>query len=99
VPADVRGYDRLQYTDLEELSEKVATLVAQELGTSPPEEDPLEADRLTLLRLIEEEPGQTAVEFAEHFPQGLDYVQLLLRRSAGEFRTKGRTRATRYYGV
>jgi hypothetical protein len=97
VPADVRGYDRLQYTDLDELSERVATLIAQELGTGPPAEDPLEADRARLLELIRSEPGQTAVELAQNFPQGLDYVQLLVRRSSGEFTTKGQTRATRYF--
>lgn len=34
VPTDVRGYDRLQYTDFEELSDVVATLVTQQLGKS-----------------------------------------------------------------
>jgi hypothetical protein len=79
------------------LSEKVATLVAQELGTGPPADDPLEADRTRLLELIRSEPGQTAVELSENFPQGLDYVQLLIRRSPGRYTTKGQTRATRYY--
>jgi hypothetical protein len=97
VPADVRGYDRLQYTDLDELSEKVATLVAQELGTGPPAANPLEADRARLLELIRTQPGQTAVELAHDFPQGLDYVQLLIRRSSGELTTRGQTRATRYF--
>jgi hypothetical protein len=30
VPSDVRGYDRLQYTDFDELSEKVAALIENE---------------------------------------------------------------------
>jgi len=35
VPTDVRGYDRLQYADLDQLSEEVKRLVLQELGPNP----------------------------------------------------------------
>jgi hypothetical protein len=97
VPTDVRGYDRLQYTDLDELSERVATLVAQELGTGPAVYDPLEADRVRLMEWIRNHPGMTAVELSQEFPQGLDYVQLLIRRSPGEYATEGKTKATRYF--
>jgi hypothetical protein len=97
VPTDVRGYDRLQYTDVEELSDRVAELVAQELGTGPPGEDPLESDRARLLELVSESPGNRADELAEAMGTSLDYVQLLLRRSRGDLETTGATRGTRYF--
>lgn len=49
VPSDVRGYDRLQYTDLDELSSAVEDLFVQELGTGTPGVDLLEADRRELM--------------------------------------------------
>jgi hypothetical protein len=97
VPTDVRGYDRLQYSDFNELSEAIATLVAQELGPAPRSEDPLESDRQRLLGVIRTSGGMTARELAELTGERIDYVQLLLRRSEGELRTEGRTRGLRYY--
>jgi hypothetical protein len=96
VPTDVRGFDRLQYTDFDELSDAVATLVRQELGETPVS-DPLEADRKRLLNAIESNPGKTARELAEQLGQRLDYVQLLIRRSGSDLTTTGATRGVRYY--
>jgi hypothetical protein len=97
VPTDVRGYDRLQYTDFEELSDKVATLVTQELGRGPTPVDPLEADRGRLMNAIQVSPGLKAKELADVIGERLDYVQLLLRRSSAELETTGATTGTRYY--
>jgi hypothetical protein len=97
VPTDVRGYDRLQYTDLEELSGNVASLIAQELGPTAPVPDPLEADRKRLVEVIRSRPGQTAADLTAEFPAGIDYVQLLIRRSTVELETRGQTRAMKYY--
>lgn len=97
VPTDVRGYDRLQYSDFDGLSEAVATLVAQELGPVPREEDPLEAARQRLLGIIRSSGGKTARELAEMTGQRIDYVQMLLRRSGAELRTEGKTRGQRYF--
>jgi hypothetical protein len=96
VPSDIRGYDRLQYTDLEELSDSVATVVRQELG-KPVEDDPLEADRRRMLDHIGENPGRTARQIADGMGERLDYIQLLLRRSGSELRTTGQTRGMKYF--
>jgi hypothetical protein len=97
VPTDVRGYDRLQYTSFEELSDRVAELVAQELGTGPLAEDPLESDRTRLLEIVGQSPGKRADELADAMRTSLDYVQLLLRRSKDDLETTGATRGTRYF--
>jgi hypothetical protein len=96
VPTDVRGYDRLQYADFDELSDAVATLVRQQLGKEPAS-DPLEDDRKRLLKHIGKTPGKTARELAEGFGERLDYVQLLIRRSGSDLETTGATRGVRYY--
>lgn len=96
VPTDVRGYDRLQYSTLEELSDAVEDLVVQELGTGGTPVDPLEQDRKTLLALIQANPGKTVRNLADMSGFRKDYVQLLLRRSSGEVESSGATRGTRY---
>jgi len=96
VPSDVRGYDRLQYRTLDELGDKVATLVTQELGTHATP-DPLETDRQKVLRQIKDTPGRTARQLSTMMDFRLDYLQLLLRRSGSEVRTTGATRGVKYY--
>jgi hypothetical protein len=96
VPTDVKGYDRLQYTDFDDLSDSVATLVRQQLGKQPAS-NPLEDDRKRLLKTVRATPGMTARELAEQFGERLDYVQLLLRRSGSSLETTGATRGVRYY--
>jgi hypothetical protein len=96
VPADVRGYDRLQYRDLDDLSSAVEEVVVQELGTGGPAVDPLEADRRHLLGVIRENPGQTLRQLTELSGYKKDYVQLLIRRSASDLKSTGATRGTRY---
>ncbi|MCP2308234.1 hypothetical protein [Kitasatospora paracochleata] len=97
VPSDVRGYDRLQYRDLEQLTSAVEELVVQELGTGAAAVDPLELDRRDLLRLIRQNPGQTVRQLAELSGQKKDYVQMLLRRSSDQLKITGATRGTRYF--
>jgi hypothetical protein len=97
VPADVRGYDRLQYRDLDDLSSAVEEVVVQELGTGGPAFDPLEADRQRLLAVIAKNPGQTLRQLTDLMGQKRDYVRLLIGRSAGDLETKGATRGTRYF--
>ena len=94
VPTGVRGYGRLQYTDFDELSDKVATLVTQELGRGPTSVDPMEADRGRLMNAIQLSPGLKAKELADVIGERLGYVQLLLRRSSAELETTGATRET-----
>jgi hypothetical protein len=96
VPSDVRGYDRLQYADLDQLSSAVEDLVVQELGTGAPAVDLLEADRRDLMLIIREHPDQTLRQLTELTGQRKDYVQLLLRRSSAELKVSGATRGTRY---
>ena len=96
VPSDVRGYDRLQYRDLDELSAAVEDVVVQELGTGGVSIDPLEVDRRDLVALITSNPNQTVRQLAALSGHRKDYVQLLLRRSASEVSSSGATRGTRY---
>lgn len=96
VPTDVRGYDRLQYTDLDLLSSAVEDLIVQELGTGGPGVDLLEADRLELLRVIRENPNQTVRQLVALTGQRRDYVQLLIGRSSAQLTVKGATKGTRY---
>lgn len=96
VPSDVKGYDRLQYRDLDQLSAAVENLVVQELGTEAPSVDPLEADRRDLVALIRDKPELTVRQLAELSGFRKDYVQLLIRRSGSELTSTGATRGTRY---
>jgi hypothetical protein len=96
VPTDVRGYDRLQYSDLEELSTEVEELGVQELGTGGTAIDPLESDRRGLMQVIGEHPNQTLRGLTDLTGLRKDYVQLLLRRSSSELTVTGATRGTRY---
>jgi hypothetical protein len=96
VPTDVRGYDRLQYSDFGELSEKIATLVGQVLGTSQPKPDPLESDRLTVLAVVRDKGPLTARQITDETEFRLDYVQMLLRRSSDQLATAGQTKGQRY---
>ena len=97
VPTDIRGYDRLQYSDLDDLSDKVTRLVRDELGVSRTTRDPFEADRIWLILTIAATPGLTVRELSDRMGRTVDYIQLLLRQSSGEWRTEGATRATRYF--
>jgi hypothetical protein len=96
VPSDVRGYDRLQYRDLDELSAAVEDVVVQELGTGGTAIDALEVDRRELVALVASNPNQTVRQLAELSGYRKDYVQLLLRRSTSEVSSSGATRGTRY---
>jgi len=96
VPSDVRGYDRLQYRDLDELASAVEDLVVQQLGTGGAAPDPLEADRQHLLAVIESNPAQTVRQLTELSRLRKDYVQLLIRRSGADLTSTGATRGMRY---
>jgi len=96
VPTDVKGYDRLQYRDLDELSAAVEDLVVQELGTGAASIDPLEADRRELMNLIRDNPNLTVRQLTELSGHRKDYVQLLIRRSSSQLVSAGATRGTRY---
>jgi hypothetical protein len=96
VPSDVRGYDRLQYGDLDELSTAVEDLVVQELGTGGAAIDLLESDRRAVIQVIREHPNETLRGLTDLTGLKKDYVQLLLRRSTSELTVTGATRGTRY---
>jgi hypothetical protein len=97
VPTDVKGYDRLQYRDLDQLGNKVATLVAQQLGPGPRPADPLEDDRVKLMGTIRTHPGKTVGELSTLTAMKIDYLRMLLGRSADELVTTGQTKGTRYH--
>ncbi|MFH9073207.1 hypothetical protein [Streptomyces alboflavus] len=96
VPSDVRGYDRLQYQDLNELTGEVESLVVQELGTAVAA-NPLEAHRQQVISTIRVNPGRTMGQIAELTGLEKDYVRLLIRRSGEELETEGATRGVKYF--
>lgn len=97
VPSDVRGYDRLQYDDLDDLKSAVEGLVVQVLGTGTDSTiDPLERDRQRLMDIIGSNPSETTQVLAKLMDERIDYVQLLLRRSKPQLDADGATRGTRY---
>lgn len=97
VPSDVAGYDRLQYSSLAELSTQVSDLVAQVLGTSKAQDDPLEGLGALLMAEIKRTPGRTVSQLAASTGLRLDLVKLLLQRTTSQWTTKGATRGTKYY--
>jgi hypothetical protein len=98
VPSDVKGYDRLQYGNLTELSDKVSNVVVQELGTGR-SVDPLDEASDRLVAQIRKTPGKTARQLAELLDERVDLVQLLLRRTGSRWRSTGATRGVKYYPV
>jgi len=99
VPSDVKGYDRLQYTTLAELSKNVSQLVAQELGAGVPVADPLEGLGNQLIAQIRKTPGSTVNQLATALELRVDLVKLLLMRTTSQWTTSGATRGTKYYAV
>lgn len=97
VPSDVKGYDRLQYSNLTELGERVSTVVAQELGTGGRPIDPLDEASERLLLQVKKTPGKSARQLAELMGERIDLVQLLLRRNASKVESTGQTRGVKYY--
>ena len=97
VPTDVRGYDRLQYTDFDELSDKVATLVTQELGRGPTPIDPLEADRRRLIRVIQEIRGRKLPSLPSCSASGSTMHNSCSGAAQQNSRLLGATRGMRYY--
>lgn len=97
VPSDVKGYDRLQYNSLTELSDRVSTVVAQEFGTGGKVIDPLEESAQRLLAQVAKTPGRSARQLAELLDERVDLIQMLLRRSASQLTTTGQTRGVKYY--
>lgn len=96
VPSDVKGYDRLQYGTLTELSERVSTVVAQELGTGGKLVDPLDEAGERLLTQIAKTPGKTARQLAELLDERVDFIQFLLRRNGSKVVSTGQTRGVKY---
>ena len=96
VPSDVKGYDRLQYGDLSELTEKVSKVVGQELGLGRAT-DPLDEASERLVAQIQKAPGKTIRQLAELLGERIDLVQLLLRRTGSQWTSTGATKGVRYY--
>lgn len=97
VPSDVRGFDRLQYRTLDDLSDRVSALVAQELGVGQAPLDPLEGLDAQIVTLIKAKPGRTARQLSTEMSQRYDLVRLLLQRTSSQWRTSGATKGTKYY--
>lgn len=99
-PADLRGFDRIQYSTFSELQRGLTRLFAQEF---PPESsaDPLAPLRTRIVSALESSPGMSATDISTAVGVTLPLTQLLLRqmRDDGQIEARGQTRATKYYPV
>ncbi|MFF7171631.1 hypothetical protein [Streptomyces pseudovenezuelae] len=99
VPSDVRGWDRFEYGDLNDLVREVESIVIAELGVMSPA-DQFEEERRTVVQAVMNQPGMLLQRIAAAVGKDKELVKVLLKRSVGadgELRTEGATRGTRYY--
>lgn len=98
VPADLRGFDRLQYDSYTEFETKLSRLIAQEF---PPEidADPLGDLQSKCLDLISKTPGLRVTEIAKALGVAKDLAKLIIAQlvDGDKLESRGATRGTRYY--
>jgi hypothetical protein len=102
LPADLGGIDRIQYRSYGQLREGITKLLAQEFGVRAQkerQEDPVLALRTLVMPVLEETPGLKIGEIADALNISTDLAKVVIRPmvAAGSLRTKGATRAMRYY--
>lgn len=99
VPSDVRGWDRLQYTNLEDLVHEVEGVVINQLGLMSPA-DQFEEERQAVVQAVITKPGMLLSQVAEAVDKDRELVRVLLNRSIGEegdLESTGGPRAVRFY--
>lgn len=100
VPADLRGFDRMEYTSYTELETKVGELIAQELPlpTTHEAENQLTILRSRTLEILEGSDGLTMGDIAKALGISTDLSQVVVRPLVGgPVRTKGQRKGTKYF--
>jgi hypothetical protein len=102
VPSDVRGYDRMQYTSLTELEQRLSSVVAQELPLPRTEEPQNQLDRWTgetVELLTQTNAGMTIGEIGRALNLTTNLAQIIIKPlvERGVVRREGRKRGTRYF--
>lgn len=97
-PADLRGFDRIQYSSYPELQRGLTRLLAQEFPPSP-SEDPLAELKTKVITSLTSSHGMSATDLSKALGVTLPLTQLILRqmRDDGQIAARGQTRGTRYY--
>jgi hypothetical protein len=97
VPADIRGLDRLQYSNFTELEEKLTQLAIQEF---PPLQlpDPVAPVRERIRSTLSQAPGLTAAEIAQSLGIQVGYSRFVIATmmKENELVATGNTKGTRY---
>lgn len=100
VPADLRGFDRIQYESYTELEQRVADLVSQELPLQGPAETekPLDMMRRQVMSMLDEEDGIRIGDIAKGLGVTTELARVVIRPLIGHaVRTTGERRGTKYY--
>jgi hypothetical protein len=101
VPADLGGFERIQYRSYAELEDGLTKLLAQEFGLplSGDQTDPLREFRERVPEILSQEPGLKVREIADRLGITVDLAQVVVRplATSRELETTGVKRGTRYY--
>jgi hypothetical protein len=103
VPADLGGFDRIEYSSYSELEEGLTRLLVQEFGANPPSkierDDPVSAYRDRIPDILGEEPGLKIGEIADRLSIVTEVAKLVVRPmvEARTLETRGAKRGTTYY--
>jgi hypothetical protein len=98
-PADLRGRDRLQYTSMTELGQKLERIVVKHFTVPKnPVENELDLLRERILGLLHPTDGLRVTDIAKAAGVSVELAKLIVRPMVGtELRSDGQTRGTRYY--
>jgi hypothetical protein len=101
VPSDIRGIDRIQYTTLSDLEDKLTALLEQWYPKGPVRtvDEYMGNMEANVRGLLSKQPGLKVVDIAEIFSMNKKMVQVIVRQllDSGELRLEGQTRGARYF--
>lgn len=102
VPSDIKGIDRIQYTSMTELGEKLTALIDQRFGLRKPPLDAYLDDLETrvselLKKASEGGVGFTLIELKDHFGVDTKVLQIVVGRLGNKLSTTGQRKGTRYF--
>jgi hypothetical protein len=101
VPADLGGFDRIEYTSYAGLEEGLTRLLVQEFGLPREKQqrpDPVKDLRESVPAIVRANPGLKIGEIAEQLNVPVELAKVVVRPLVGdELETTGQTRGTRYY--
>ncbi|QNE47033.1 hypothetical protein F1C58_09075 [Glaciihabitans sp. INWT7] len=98
-PADLRGRDRLQYSSMSELGEKLERIVATHFPVPRSAvENEIDTLRRDIVSLAHPTDGLRISDIAKALGISIDLAKLVVRPMVGvQLRADGQTRGTRYY--